>query len=181
MIDLELLINSNLSSQDIYDIINIALDIAVDDGFFNNFVFERALYNIVAAYYQNDNDDDIAIAIQEVMNNPLTVFDTNLKEGVFGKVLSEYSTELKLITDAANVWVKDYIDYSTSIAGALNGAEELTNTLMDNMVNQFKDVAGNGQVLEALKIADEWGLNRTPPDLSAAEAPAADPTQLFEV
>ena len=67
-----------LTSQDIYDIIHFSAQSAEDNGFVNQYVFERALYAYAAIILYPDRKEEIG---RMVSNNILDAWDALVSDG----------------------------------------------------------------------------------------------------
>ena len=160
MINIEEVLNCPLTSQEIYDMINSCLEKAEDNGFLNQFVFERALVCHEVLLLIEDLDD---IDGPMVAENPLTAFDHFLEMGYVQNLVKNHTATVDYIGKIAAQYFEDYEKYLLSIGGVLNKAEIFSSEVLQNMAGQFNDLTKNGDIQETLKIADEWGMNRQPP------------------
>lgn len=160
MINIEEVLNCPLTSQEIYDMINSCLEEAEDNGFLNQFVFERALVCHEVLLLIEDLDD---IDGPMVAENPLTAFDHFLEMGYIQNLIKNHTATIDYIGKIAAQYFEDYEKYLLSVGGVLNKAEIFSSEVLQNMAGQMNDLTKNGDIQEALKIADEWGMNRQSP------------------
>ena len=160
MINIEEVLNCPLTSQEIYDMINSCLEEAEDNGFLNQFVFERALVCHEVLLLVEDLDD---IDGPMVAENPLTAFDHFLEMGYIQNLVKNHTATVDYIGKIAAQYFEDYEKYLLSVGGVLNKAEIFSSEVLQNMAGQFNDLTKNGDIQETLKIANEWGMNRQPP------------------
>ena len=160
MINIEEVLNCPLTSQEIYDMINSCLEEAEDNGFLNQFVFERALVCHEVLLLIEDLDDIDGPIVAE---NPLTAFDHFLEMGYIQNLIKNHTATVNYIGKIAAQYFEDYEKYLLSVGGVLNKAEIFSSEVLQNMAGQFNDLTKNGDIQETLKIADEWGMNRQPP------------------
>lgn len=160
MINIEEVLNCPLSSQEIYDMINSCLEEAEDNGFLNQFVFERALVCHEVLLLIEDLDD---IDGPMVAENPLTAFDHFLEMGYIQNLIKNHADTVNYIGKIAAQYFEDYEKYLLSIGGVLNKAEIFSSEVLQNMAGQMNNLTKNGDIQETLKIANEWGMNRQPP------------------
>ena len=160
MISIEEVLNCPLTSQEIYDMINSCLEEAEDNGFLNQFVFERALVCHEVLLLIEDLDD---IDGPMVAENPLTAFDHFLEMGYIQNLVKNHTATVDYIGKVAAQYFEDYEKYLLSIGGVLNKAEIFSSEVLQNMAGQMNDLTKNGDIQETLKIANEWGMNRQPP------------------
>lgn len=160
MINIEEVLNCPFTSQEIYDMINSCLEEAEDNGFLNQFVFERALVCHEVLHLIEDLDD---IDGPMVAENPLTAFDHFLEMGYIQNLVKNHTATVDYIGKVAAQYFEDYEKYLLSIGGVLNKAEIFSSEVLQNMAGQMNDLTKNGDIQETLKIANEWGMNRQPP------------------
>ena len=152
MINIEEVLNCPLTSQEIYDMINSCLEKAEDNGFLNQFVFERALVCHEVLLLIEDLDD---IDGPMVAENPLTAFDHFLEMGYIQNLIKNHADTVNYIGKIAAQYFEDYEKYLLSVGGVLNKAEIFSSEVLQNMAGQFNDLTKNGDIQETLKIADE--------------------------
>jgi hypothetical protein len=152
MINLEQEKNCALTSQERYDIINNALAAAEDNGFLNQFVFERALNCYEVLQLIEDLDDIDAPMVEE---NPLNAFDHFLEMGYLDQLANNHADIVNYVGRTAAIYFEDYEKYLLSIGGVLNKAEIFSSEILQNMAGQMNDLTKNGDIQETLKIANE--------------------------
>ncbi len=162
MINIEEVLNCPLTSQEIYDMINSCLEEAEDNGFLNQFVFERALVCHEVLLLIEDLDD---IDGPMVAENPLTAFDHFLEMGYIQNLVKDHTATVDYIGKIAAQYFADYEKYLLSIGGVLNKAEIFSSEVLQNMAGQMNDLTKNDEIKETLKIAKEWGMDRQPPQV----------------
>ena len=152
MINIEEVLNCPLTSQEIYDMINSCLEEAEDNGFLNQFVFERALVCHEVLLLIEDLDD---IDGPMVAENPLTAFDHFLEMGYVQNLVKNHTATVNYIGKVAAQYFEDYEKYLLSIGGVLNKAEIFSSEVLQNMAGQMNNLTKNGDIQETLKIANE--------------------------
>lgn len=160
MINLEQVKNCPLTSQEMYDMINSCIEAAEDNGFLNQFVFERALVCHEVLLLIEDLDDIDAPMVAE---NPLKAFDHFLEMGYIQSLIKNHATTVDYIGKVAAQYFEDYEKYLLSIGGVLNKAEIFSSQVLQNMGGQIKELTDNEDIKRTLQIADEWGMNRQSP------------------
>lgn len=162
MINIEEVLNCSLTSQEIYDMINSCLEEAEDNGFLNQFVFERALvcHEVLLLIEDLDELDGSMVA-----ENPLTAFDHFLEIGYIQNLIKNHTVTVDYVGKVAAQYFEDYEKYLLSVGGVLNKAEIFSSEVLQNMAGQMNDLTKNGDIQETLKIANEWGMNRQPPQV----------------
>ena len=157
MINIEEVLNCPLTSQEIYDMINSCLEEAEDNGFLNQFVFERALVCHEVLLLIEDLDD---IDGPMVAENPLTAFDHFLEMGYVQNLIKNHTDTVTYIGKVAAQYFEDYEKYLLSVGGVINKAELLSSETLNNMGGQIASLMSNTDIADTLKIAEEWGMNR---------------------
>jgi hypothetical protein len=152
MLNIEQIKNCPLTSQEIYDMINSCLEEAEDNGFLNQFVFERALVCHEVLLLIEDLDD---IDGPMVAENPLTAFDHFLEMGYIQNLIKNHTATVDYIGKVAAQYFEDYEKYLLSIGGVLNKAKIFSSEVLQNMAGQMNDLTKNGDIQETLKIANE--------------------------
>lgn len=145
-----------LSTQEHYDILRGAIDMANEDGFINDFVFSRALIlNTVQAI----NEDKSRYG-DLIVENMFDAWDKMLEEGVLNDLLDNYQTDLDILAEEANIWKNQYTDYSLSMQGVLNQLVSTSNNLLTDAQNLYHQVMKQPELYNVLDLADDYGINR---------------------
>lgn len=152
-----------LTSQDMYDIIHFSAQSAEDNGFVNQYVFERALYAYAAIILYPDRKEEIG---RIVSNNILDAWDTLVSDGTFSDMEQNFSADLKILGEVGSVWLDDYIKYLQSARGIFSTFQTFSGDIVESTVNRFKDAFNENDAKTVLEIADKWGMNNTPKDES---------------
>lgn len=152
-----------LTSQDIYDIIHFAAQSAEDNGFVNQYVFERALYAYAAIILYPDRKEEIG---RMISNNILDAWDALVSDGTFSDMEKNFSADLKILGEVGSVWLDDYIKYLQSARGIFSTFQTFSGDIVESTVNRFKDAFNESDAKTVLEIADKWGMNNTPKDES---------------
>lgn len=152
-----------LTSQDMYDIIHFSAQSAEDNGFVNQFVFERALYAYAAIILYPDRKEEIG---RMVSDNILDAWDALVSDGTVLDMETNFSADLKILGDVGSVWLDDYIKYLQSARGIFSMFQTFSGDIVESTVNRFKDAFNESDAKTVLEIADKWGMNNTPKDES---------------
>lgn len=152
-----------LTSQDMYDIIHFSAQSAEDNGFVNQYVFERALYAYAAIILYPDRKEEIG---RMVSNNILDAWDALVSDGTFLDMENNFSSDLKILGEVGSVWLDDYIKYLQSARGIFSTFQTFSGDIVESTVNRFKDAFNENDAKTVLEIADKWGMNNTPKDES---------------
>ena len=152
-----------LTSQDIYDIIHFSAQSAEDNGFVNQYVFERALYAYAAIILYPDRKEEIG---RMISNNILDAWDALVSDGTFSDMEKNFSADLKILGEVGSVWLDDYIKYLQSARGIFSTFQTFSGDIVESTVNRFKDTFNESDAKTVLEIADKWGMNNTPKDES---------------
>lgn len=152
-----------LTSQDIYDIIHFSAQSAEDNGFVNQYVFERALYAYAAIILYPDRKEEIG---RVVSNNILDAWDALVSDGTTSDMEKNFSSDIKILGEVGSVWLDDYIKYLQSARGIFSTFQTFSGDIVESTVNRFKDAFNENDAKTVLEIVDKWGMNNTPKDES---------------
>ena len=150
-----------LTSQDIYDIIHFSAQSAEDNGFVNQYVFERALYAYAAIIIYPDRKEALGSIVSK---NILDAWDTLVSDGTASDMEQNFSADLKILGEAGSVWLDDYIKYLQSARGIFSTFQTFSGDIVESTVNRFKDAFSENDAQTVLDIVDKWGMNNTPKD-----------------
>lgn len=150
-----------LTSQDIYDIIHFAAQSAEDNGFVNQFVFERALYAYAAIILYPDRKEELG---RMVSDNILDAWDALLADGTIADMNENFVVDMDALGRIGSVWLDDYIKYLQSMRGVFSVFQNFSGDIVESTVNRFKDAFSESDAQTVLDIADKWGMNNTPKD-----------------
>lgn len=148
-----------LTSQDMYDIIHFAAQSAEDNGFVNQFVFERALYAYAAIILYHDRKEEIG---RMVSNNILDAWDALLTDGTIEDMNKNFAVDMDALGRIGSVWLDDYIKYLQSARGILSSFQEFSGDIIQTAVEKFKTVSDEVGANQVLEIANNWGMNNNP-------------------
>lgn len=150
-----------LTSQDMYDIIHFAAQSAEDNGFVNQFVFERALYAYAAIILYPDRKEELG---RIVSDNILDAWDALLTDGTIADMNENFAVDMDALGRIGSVWLDDYIKYLQSMRGVFSVFQNFSGDIVESTVNRFKDAFSESDAQTVLDIADKWGMNNTPKD-----------------
>lgn len=145
-----------LTSQDMYDIIHFAAQSAEDNGFVNQFVFERALYAYAAIILYPDRKEEIG---RIVSDNILDAWDALLTDGTIADMNKNFAVDMDALGRIGSVWLDDYIKYLQSARGILSSFQEFSGDIIQTAVEKFKAVSDEVGANQVLEIANNWGMN----------------------
>lgn len=148
-----------LTSQDMYDIIHFAAQSAEDNGFVNQFVFERALYAYAAIILYPDRKEELGRIVSE---NILDAWDALLADGTIADMNENFSVDMDALGRIGSVWLDDYIKYLQSARGILSSFQEFSGDIIQTAVEKFKTVSDEVGANQVLEIANNWGMNNNP-------------------
>lgn len=148
-----------LTSQDMYDIIHFAAQSAEDNGFVNQFVFERALYAYAAIILYPDRKEEIG---RIVSDNILDSWDALLADGTIADMNENFAVDMDALGRIGSVWLDDYIKYLQSARGILSSFQEFSGDIIQTAVEKFKTVSDEVGANQVLEIANNWGMNNNP-------------------
>lgn len=148
-----------LTSQDMYDIIHFAAQSAEDNGFVNQFVFERALYAYAAIILYPDRKEELG---RMVSDNILDAWDALLADGTIADMNENFEVDMDALGRIGSVWLDDYIKYLQSARGILSSFQEFSGDIIQTAVEKFKTVSDEVGANQVLEIANNWGMNNNP-------------------
>lgn len=148
-----------LTSQDMYDIIHFAAQSAEDNGFVNQFVFERALYAYAAIILYPDRKGELS---RIVSDNILDAWDALLADGTIADMNENFAVDMDALGRIGSVWLDDYIKYLQSARGILSSFQEFSGDIIQTAVEKFKTVSDEVGANQVLEIANNWGMNNNP-------------------
>lgn len=148
-----------LISQDMYDIIHFAAQSAEDNGFVNQFVFERALYAYAAIILYPDRKEELG---RMVSDNILDAWDALLADGTIADMNENFAVDMDALGRIGSVWLDDYIKYLQSARGILSSFQEFSGDIIQTAVEKFKTVSDEVGANQVLEIANNWGMNNNP-------------------
>lgn len=148
-----------LTSQDMYDIIHFAAQSAEDNGFVNQFVFERALYAYAAIILYPDRKEELG---RMVSDNILDAWDALLADDTIADMNENFEVDMDALGRIGSVWLDDYIKYLQSARGILSSFQEFSGDIIQTAVEKFKTVSDEVGANQVLEIANNWGMNNNP-------------------
>ena len=148
-----------LTSQDMYDIIHFAAQSAEDNGFVNQFIFERALYAYAAIIVYPDRKEELG---RMVSDNILDAWDALLADGTIAEMNEKFAVDMDALGQIGSVWLDDYIKYLQSARGILSSFQEFSGDIIQTAVEKFKTVSDEVGANQVLEIANNWGMNNNP-------------------
>ena len=148
-----------LTSQDMYDIIHFAAQSAEDNGFVNQFVFERALYAYAAIILYPDRKEELG---RIVSDNILDAWDALLTDGTIADMNENFAVDMDALGRIGSVWLDDYIKYLQSARGILSSFQEFSGDIIQTAIEKFKTVSDEVGANQVLEIANNWGMNNNP-------------------
>lgn len=158
MINLEIEKSLKITPQETYDIISKAIDLANDEGFINQYVFERSLYIATLAVLDDSARDSIADAMA-AGDSPLTVWYSLLEDGKIDSMIESYAAEIEYIHTEASIWYDDYVTYAASPRGMIESLEKLSDSFTKSMSSQVEALQNDPKINETLETANNLGMN----------------------
>ena len=136
---------------------------AEDNGFVNQFVFERALYAYAAIILYPDRKEELG---RIVSDNILDAWDALLTDGTIADMNENFAVDMDALGRIGSVWLDDYIKYLQSMRGVFSVFQNFSGDIVESTVNRFKDAFSESDAQTVLDIADKWGMNNTLKDES---------------
>lgn len=169
MINLEIEKSLKITPQDTYNIINKATELANDEGFINQYVFERSLYVAAMCVFNEDERDMIADEFADGAS-PLVVWHGLLVDGKIDTMIAEYKAEIEYIQEQAATWYSDYVTYAASPRGMIDSLEKISEAITGDMSSQVEALQNSPRITETLEFANNWGMNNAATAQSLFEA-----------
>lgn len=164
-----------LTTQDMYDILHFAAQSAEDNGFINQFVYERALYAYAAVILYPERKQELAAAISQ---NILDAWDILIEDGTVENMNKDFSTDMDELARNGSVWLTDYSGYLQSLRGVFSSFQIFSNDMVDSAVKRFKNTFNDNKAEEVLNILDKWGMNNNP---NETQSDTSETVNAFEV
>lgn len=164
-----------LTTQDMYDILHFAAQSAEDNGFINQFVYERALYAYAAVILYPERKQELAAAISQ---NILDAWDILIEDGTVENMNKDFSTDMDELARNGSVWLTDYSGYLQSLRGVFSSFQIFSNDMVDSAVKRFKNTFNDNKAEEVLNILDKWGMNNNP---NETQSDTPETVNAFEV
>ena len=156
-IDLKLEKECEFSAQDRYDIISAAVTDSYDDGFMNQFIFERALYCYALAAFSETDEDARTELFFNIHTNPLDYWMEHLDE--IATMIQEHKETLNILAEDANLWFMDYTEYAYSTRGMLDNLGDIMGGVTQRAQDELVAMQENGELIDVMNLADKWGIN----------------------
>lgn len=171
MIDLHFEKERHMTTQDVYDVLDFAMQAAEDNGFINSFIYERALYEFAALILFPDRKDEFASLIAENVN---TAWDAMLEDGILDELVSNYEQDLNYLASLGEKWIDEFSSYIHSARGLLNTFQEITGNISAQNAQTLANMIKENGIDEILDFADKWGMNN-----EGINIPSEEDTSLF--
>ena len=160
MLDIALEKEKTLSTQEMYEILDFAVQAAEDNGFINSFVFVRAMYMYAAIRLYEDRREEL----QQMINSDLLgSWDELVKDGTIENMNKDFYVDINLLADYGQVWMDEFTAYAHSARGLLNTIQEFSADIVEQATQRLSSVVSNDDVKKVTDIAQEWGLNNDAP------------------
>ena len=160
MLDIALEKEKTLSTQEMYEILDFAVQAAEDNGFINSFVFVRAMYMYAAIRLYEDRREEL----QQMINSDLLgSWDELVKDGTIENMNKDFYVDMNLLADYGQVWMDEFTEYAHSARGLLNTIQEFSADIVEQATQRLSSVVSNDDVKKVTDIAQEWGLNNDVP------------------
>ena len=152
--DLELEKNKELSSSQMYSIIEFSLLGSTVDGIFYPPLYERSLYvfTCVVAYPELQENDFAVIA----GTNVLAGWDYLLENGYIDKVIKEYPNTLQILENTSDEYVDAYQKAINSVRGVLMDMNLKSEELISQAEESFMKTLNSEDVQSVEGIMQKW-------------------------
>ena len=146
-----------LTAQEVYDILDLAIQAADDNGFVSEYVYERAIYLYATIVLFPELKDEITNIISN--ENPLAAWQHCVKEDYLYNLVEEYSNELDFLAEQGDVWLENYTKHVHSARGLLSTIQSFSSDIVAQTVEKFKEANNGSDIQQVLSIAENWGMN----------------------
>lgn len=159
MIDLNFEHEKKLSTQDMYNIISIAIDTADDDGMLNSFTFQRALYAVAAAVVYDDQTDRIMMGLP---NFPM-LWDELIADNIIDNLCKDYPTELTELCKMGETWFNEYDEHIHSSYAVVTAISDIVENFTNNFKKRVEEFQNNEDINKIMQTASTWGMDNNDP------------------
>lgn len=156
MLDISLEKDKILSTQEMYEILDFAVQAAEDNGFINSFVFVRAMYMYAAIRLYEDRREELQHMINEDL---LGSWDKLVQDGTIEDMNKNYSIDMNLLADYGQVWMEEFTAYAHSARGLLNTIQEFSSDIVEQASAKFQQAVANDDIRKVTEIAEKWGMD----------------------
>lgn len=146
-----------LDTQEIYDILDFAIQAADDDGFVSEYVYERAIYVYAICTLMPEYAEEVSNLI--TIKNPLEAWHYCCTEELIDKLVEDYSEEIEFLAEQGKIWLENYLDYAHSARGLLSTIQSFSSDIVAQTVEKFKEANNGSDIQQVLSIAENWGMN----------------------
>lgn len=156
MLDIALEKEKTLSTQEMYEILDFAVQAAEDNGFINSFVFVRAMYMYAAIRLYEDRREEL----QQMINSDLLgSWDELVKDGTIENMNKDFYVDMNLLADYGQVWMDEFTAYAHSARGLLNTIQEFSSDIVEQASAKFQQAVANDDIKKVTEIAEKWGMD----------------------
>lgn len=160
LINLDVEKNRALSTKQICQIEDFAIQSANDGGFLNSYIFERALYVYAAILLLEDKKEDIRAKVTDE-GDICAAFDYLISSGLLEQMVQDYPSDIEMLLQVGEQWLKEVETYEHSARGLLDTISTLSGDIVQSAVNQLTQTAdGNVNIIQ--QFAEQWGYGRKP-------------------
>lgn len=159
MINLENEKASAVSAAQMNELLAFAIGEAENDGFINQYVFERAAYVYLYLSLCEEEEEQKKVSDAVDLDGVLVTWTNLVKEGKIEEMVKNHDVEVQLATDACDRVFKDYFDYSNSIRATFAGFQSSSARAMKETMKQLSDAMSSEQYKDVLDIAEKWGMS----------------------
>lgn len=152
-----------LSSQDVYDICDFATQAAYDNGFMNQYIFERALYVFTAIILHEELELDVKELQGLAASNINAAWTYLLDNGIIENLYDTCGKECDFIALIGKEWFDDYKSYIQSARGILTTIQDFTGGINEDLFKNFTELKNSKEINQVLETAQKWGMNNTAP------------------
>lgn len=147
-----------LTTKQICQIEDFAIQSANDGGFLNSYIFERALFVYASMLLLKDKKD----AIREKVTDDgdiCAAFDYLVSEGIVNDMVKQYPVDIEMLLAVGKDWFSEVETYEHSARGLLDTISTLSGDIVQSAVEQLTKAA-NGDAKVVQEFAEKWGFGR---------------------
>lgn len=159
MINLENEKASAVAAKEMNELLAFAIGEAENDGFINQYVFERAAYVFLYLLLCEEEDEKKKVGDAIDLDGVLVTWTNLVKDGKIEEMVKSHDVEVQLTIDACDRVFKDYLDYSKSIRATFAGFQSSSARAMKETMKQLSETISSEQYKDVLDIAEKWGMS----------------------
>lgn len=159
MINMNLEKDKKLSTKEICTIEDLAIQAAMDGGFVNRYVFERAIWVFTAlSLLEESKKEGLRQCLVDA--DVCAAFDYMIIQGITEELANNYSTDIELILSVSTDWIEDVTRYEQSPRGIVDSLSSLSGDIVNSAIQRLEEIGSNENLGYIQNIATQWGYGR---------------------